>query len=189
MSRVYKLHSDLENCAHFTERYKDVDNVFIKQYWEWKNIDLTSYIPVKYELCSAGNGVKNYRFDISRTNGLIIFSEKAVNVLKDILEQTGQIVPIVTESKRKKFFGFYANKNIYYDSIINFEKSDWRQAEKGKIFSKVVLNNKYPKNDFLFVLLDEPMTVFVTDKFKQIVEENDLKGFEFNEYTEVKVED
>jgi hypothetical protein len=140
-------------------------------------------------LCAGDNGKKNYQMDIARTNGLIIFSEKAIDILKDILEQTGQIVPIITESKRKKFFGFYANKNIYDDSIINFEKSDYAQYEKGKVFRKIILNNQYPKNDYIFTLASYAMGCFVTEKFKEIVEKNDLKGFEFNEYTEIKVED
>ena len=190
MSKVYKLKCDLENYSYFHEKYTDVHNMFIDKYWSWKHIDLNIYEPVKYELYAGDNGRKNYQMDISTfTNGLIIFSEKAIEVLKDILEKTGQIVPIVTESKRKKFFGFYPNKNVYDDSIINFEKSEYNQYEKGKVFHKIVLNNNYPKNDYIFVLFDEPMIVFVTEKFKELVEKNNLKGFEFNEYTEIKVED
>lgn len=189
MSKVYQLKSDLENCAHFHEVYENVKNMFIDKYWGWKSIDLTNYEPVKYELIPAGHGKKNYQFDIARTSGLIIFSEKAIDVLRGILEQNGQIVPVITESKRKKFFGFYANKNIYDDSIINFEKSEWRQAEKGKIISKIVLNNNYPQHDYIFVVESYAMGVFVTEKFKDLVEKNDLKGFELNEYTEIKVED
>ena len=189
MNKVYQLKSDLENYSFFLEKYNNVDNMFLDKYWEWKEIDLNTYEPVKYELCSAGNGGKNYKFDIARTNGLIIFSERAINVLKDILEQTGQIVPIITESKRKKFFGFYANKNIYDDSIINFEKSDYAQYEKGKVFRKIVLNNKYPKDDYIFTLSFYAMGAFVTEKFQELVEKHDLQGFEFNQYTEVKVED
>jgi hypothetical protein len=189
MNKVYQLKSDLENYANFVEKYTDVHNMFIDKYWEWKSIDLNNYEPVKCELIHSGNNKKNYQFDVARINGLIIFSEKAIDVFKDILEKTGQIVPIITESKRKKFFGFFANKNIYDSSIINFKKSEYNQYEKGKVFHKIVLNNTYPKNDYLFVLFDEPMIVFVTEKFKNLVEKNDLKGFEFNEYTEVRVED
>ncbi len=190
MSKVYQLHSDLENYSFLIEKYTHVDNRFIDKYWKWKIIDLNIYEAVSYELCAGGNGKKNYQFDIATANiGLIIFSEKAINALKNILEQNGQIVPIITESKRKNFFGFYANKNIYDDSIINFDKSEWRQAEKGKIFQKIVLNNKYPKDDYVFTLASYAMDCFVTEKFKELVEKHDLKGFEFNEYTEIKVED
>ena len=189
MSKVYELQNDLENYAHFLETYEDVNNTFLDKYWKWKTIDLKTYEPVQYELLGSDTGKKNYQFDISRTNGLIIFSEKAIEVLKEILEQNGQIVPIITPSKRKKFFGFYPNKNIYDDSIINLKKSDFAQYEKGKVFRRIVLNNQYPKNDYIFTLASYAMGCFVTEKFKEVVEKNDLKGFEFNEYTEIKVED
>ncbi|NCP98232.1 hypothetical protein GW796_00595 [archaeon] len=189
MNSVYQLKSDLENYSHFLEIRENVDNMFIDKYWKWKDIELNTYEPVKYELCAGDNGKKNYKMDISTSHGLIILSEKAVNVLKDILGKTGQIVPIVTKSKRKKFFGFYPNKNIYDDSIINFEKSDYAQYEKGKVFRNIVLNNKYPKDDYIFTLASYAMGSFVTEKFKELIEENDLKGFELNEYTEIKVED
>ncbi len=190
MNKVYKLHADLENYSYFHEKYNNIGNKFIKKYWDWKHIDLNLYIPVEYKLCAGNNNKKNYKIDISTfSSGLIIFSENAINVLKDVLEQCGQIVPIITDSKRKKFFGFYPNKNIYDDSIINLEKSEWRQAKKGKIFQKIVLNNNYPKDDYIFVLSSYAMGCFVTEKFKDLVEKNDLKGFEFNEYTEVKIED
>lgn len=169
MSKVYQLKSDLENCAHFHEIYENVKNMFVDKYWAWKEVDLKTYEPIKYELIPAGHGKKNYQFDIATTTGLIILSEKAVDVLRGILDQTGQIVPIITESKRKKFFGFYANKNIYDDSIINFDKSDYAQYEKGKVFRKIVLNNNYPKHDYLFTLESYAMGCFVTEKFKNLV--------------------
>lgn len=118
---------------------------------------------------------------------MFIFSEKAIQVLKEILEKTGQIIPIETESKRKKYYGFYPSKNVYDGSIINWEKSRWWQAEKGKIIDKLVLNNNSPKDDFLFTLFDERMNAFVTEKFKELVEKNDLKGFDFSK--EIPVSD
>ena len=190
MTRVYQLKSDFENYSTFLEEYDNVDNRFINQYWEWKNVDLTIYTPISYKLTASDNNKKNYQMDISSFgSGLIIFSEKAINILKDILEQNGQILPIITPSKRKKFFGFYPNKNIYDDSIINLEKSEWRQAEKGKIFHKIVLNNNYPHNDFIFTLKSYSMSCFITEKFKELVEKHDLKGFDFSEIRQIKIED
>ena len=126
-------------------------------------------------------GKRNFQMDIGIIDGsLMILSEKAINVLKNIIEETGQIIPIETESKKKKFFGFYPNKNVYDSSIINFEKSDWKQAEKGKIIHKVVLNNNYPKDDYLFTLFDVRTSIYVTEKFKELVEKHDLKGFDFS---------
>lgn len=190
MSKVYRLKSDFKNNACFLEQYTNVDNRFIKKYWGWKNIDLSTYDPVVLKLSSGDNGRINYKMDMSSFGGgLIIFSEKAINILKPILEKYGQIVPIITESKRKKFFGFYANKNIYDDSIINLGQSDYSHSEKGKLFYKVVLNNQYPKNDYMFTLSNYQVEVFVTEKFKNLVGQHDLKGFDFTSVHEVSIED
>lgn len=181
MNKVYQLKQDLENYANFLEQWDNLENTFHNKYWNWKDVNLDTYQPIKVKLYTSDTGKKNFKTDISRiTGGLFIFSEKAIQVLKEILEQTGQVIPIETESKRKKFYGFYPNKNTYNDSIINLEKSVWREAEKGKIINRLVLNNSYPKDDYLFTLFDEPMDAFVTEKFKDLVEKNDLKGFDFS---------
>ena len=181
MNKIYKLREDTENYAHFIEQQDNVDKTFFNKYWEWKTIDLETYQPVKLKLYASDTGKKNFQTDIALINGnLLILSEKSVNILKNILEQTGQIIPVETESKKKKFYGFYPNKNVYDSSIINFEKSDWRQAEKGKVIYKLILNNKYPQNDHLFTLFDVRTSIYVTDKFKELVEKNDLKGFDFS---------
>jgi len=80
-------------------------------------------------------------------------------------------------------------KNIYDDSIINLDKSEYNQYEKGKVFHKIILNQSYPKDDYLFVLSSYAMGCFVTEKFKQIVEEHNLQGFDFSDYNEIKIED
>lgn len=190
MNKVYQLYSDFENYSFFLEKYDQVNNRFVNKYWGWKAINLNNYELVQYELCTAGNRKRNYQTDISTfSGGLLVFSEKATEALKEILEQNGQLVPIITESKRKKFIGFYPNKNIYDDSIINLEKSEYAQYEKGKVFSKIVLNNNYPKDDYIFTLKSYAMHSFVTEKFKDLVETHSLKGFDFSEYREIKIED
>lgn len=181
MSKVYELKQDTENYANFVEIRKKLEDSFSYQYFNWKNIDLNNYKPLIFKLYASDTGKKNFKTDISCiSGGLFIFSESAIKLFKDIFEETGQIIPIETESKRKKFYGFYPNKKPYDGSIINFEKSIWRQAEKGKIISKLVLNNNYPKEEYLFTLNDEPMNAFVTEKFKELVEKNNLKGFDFS---------
>lgn len=188
MTKIYMLKSDSENYSFFLEQSSHIDNKFIKKYWGWKHINLESYEPVNYKLYSGDNGRKNYHMDISSYgNGLIIFSEKSIEILREILESSGQMVPIITESKRKKFLGFYANKNIYDDSIINLNKSEFNQYENGKLFYKIVLN-KCPENNFIFVLASEPTKVFVTEEFKNLVEKYNLQGFDFSEFTEIKIE-
>ena len=118
-------------------------------------------------------------------NCLLILSERAVECLKDLLEKTGQIIPIITNSKRKKFYGFYANKNVYDLSLVNLEKSDYRQAERGKIFHKVVLNESYPHDDYIFTIRELAMKIYATDRFRELVEKHNLGGLRFDRVVEV----
>lgn len=186
MNKVYELRQDLENYTHFIDQWEKLEDSFSSQYWGLKTIDLNLFKPLKLKLYASDTGKKTYQNDISFvTGGLFIFSEKAISVFKEILKNTGQIIQLETESKKKKFCGFFPNKNIYTDVIINFDKSVWRQAEKGKIIKKLVLNNNYPRNDFLFTLYDSPSICLVTDKFKELVENHDLKGFDFSKEIEV----
>lgn len=188
MNKVYELKQDTENYANFVEISDNLEDSFYYKYWGLKIIDLNKFRPIQLKLYASDTGKKNYQTDISYIGGAsFAFSESAIKVFKDIFEETGQIFPIQTESKRKKFFGFYPNKKPYDGSIINFEKSVWRQAEKGKIITKLVLNNNYPKEEYLFTLWDHPSYCFVTEKFKELVKKNDLKGFDFTK--EIKVED
>lgn len=181
MSKVYELKQDTESYANFIEQRDNFQDAFHYKYWGLKNIDLKEFKPIKLKLYASDTGKKNYQTDISYiSSGLFVFSESAIKVFKDIFEEAGQILPVETESKRKKFFGFYFNKKPYGGSIINFEKSVWRQAEKGKLISKLVLNNDYPKEEYLFTLWDHPSYCFVTEKFKELVEKNNLKGFDFS---------
>jgi hypothetical protein len=45
---------------------------------------------------------------------------------------------------------------------------------------KTILNSDSLKDDPLFVLSDDPMKVYVTEKFKELVENNNLKGLDFS---------
>lgn len=189
MSKVYQLSSDYENYSIFLEKYTNIKNSFIYKYWEWETIELKNYDPVIFELHASGNGKKNYKMDVCTfVGGIVILSEKAVESLKEILKQSGQIIPIVTPSKRKKFYGFYPSRNVYDLSIVNLSKSSYTEAERGKIFYRIALNNKYPKDDYIFVLKEHAMRSFVTEKFKTVVEEAGLVGFDFSVGQEIIVD-
>jgi len=186
MSNVYELRSNHDSFSHFDEKNEDVKNILVYRYWEWANIDLNTYQPVVLELGTSNFGKRNFKMDITiAANCLLVLSEKAVECLKDLLEKTGQIIPITTDSKRKKFYGFYANKNVYDLSIVNLDKSDYRQAERGKIFHKVVLNESYPKDDYIFTVRELAMRIYATDKFKELIEKNNLGGLRFDRTVEV----
>lgn len=185
MPNIYKL-AKSPQVSNLVEVIIPNTPFFIEEYWEWSDIDLNTYNPIVFKLYQNQNGVKNFKSDLFILNGaLCILSPKASNALDIVLSNTGQYIDIVTPSKRKIYKGFYPNKNVFDDSIINLNKSVWTQEENGKLIQKLVLNSNYPKNESLFVLKDEPMAVYVTDKFKDLVESNNLVGFDFSKRIEI----
>ena len=53
------------------------------------------------------------------------------------------------------------------------------------MIDKIVLIKEKIYDDYLFTIEESISRVFVTDKFKKLVEENGLVGFEFSEYNEI----
>jgi len=80
--------------------------------------------------------------DISTfTSPFIIFSQKAITIFKETLEQTGEIVPIITASKQKSFFGFHPTLRV--KNCVNWEESTYTEYPNGKKqLRKIVLIEK-----------------------------------------------
>lgn len=107
-----------------------------------------------------------------------VFSETALIALEDILLPRGQILPVTTESKKKSFFGYYPTNPLH--GCFDKEKSEYREAEHGLIIERPILIAKNISDEYLFSIEEDISRVFVTDKFKQRVEEADLLAFDFS---------
>lgn len=186
MSKIYKFYTDF-NFSSFTENFplSDTKDLFFYDHNDWQNYNGKNYV---FSLLTSNFKKKKYDFDISTNHlGIVIFSEKAIDCLSmDLLNKFFTPVNIITESKRKKYFGFYPNKNIYDDNIIDFNLSSYRRyihEETKKIsfvFDRVKLNHNAPINDEFFVLKSYFCRLFFNDKIKNIIDKNNLIGCEFD---------
>ncbi len=129
-------------------------------------------------------GKKNYQFDFcSFLSPFLVFSESALTTLADILEPRGQLLPVITESKRKKFFGYYPTNPL--SGCFDKEKSIYDECPNGFVVDKPFLIAQNITDDYLFPIEECISRVFVTDKFKQRVEDANLLGFDFS--TEISI--
>ena len=129
-------------------------------------------------------GKKNYQFDFSDfLNPFFIFSESALTALADILEPRGQLLPVITESKRKKFYGYYPTNPL--SDCFDKEKSVYEEWTNGLMIRKPFLIAQNITDEYLFSIEEDMRRVFVTDKFKQRVEDANLLGFDFS--TEISI--
>ena len=112
-----------------------------------------------------------------------MFSESALTALADILEPRGQLLPVITESKRKKFYGYYPTNPL--SGCFDKEKSIYEEWPNGLMIRKPFLIAQNITDDYLFSVEEDMRRVFVTDKFKQRVEDANLLGFDFSVETSI----
>ena len=142
------------------------------------------YQPIKLELRRNELGKKNYQFDFSGfLNPFLVFSESALTALADILEPRGQLLPVITESKRKRFFGYDPTNPL--SGCFDKEKSVYDECPNGFVVEKPFLIAQNITDDYLFSVEEDMRRVFVTDKFKQRVEDANLLGFDFSVETSI----
>lgn len=187
MKKIYELSGSYGDNCIFIEDYsppkESIMSLAIDQ--EWK--PFKSYIPVKLELYKSDTGKKNYKFDFSAfLNPFLIFSENSLIFLEKILSKRGQFLEVHILSKRKKFIGYYPT-NCFKSGILDLEKSIYEKHSNGLLIRKVVLKRNKIPDDYLFTIEEDISRVFVTDKFKQLIEKNHLIGFEFSEYNEIEL--
>lgn len=186
--RYFKLVYDFEN---------DDDYVIVKS--SNKAEDYDSDI-VKGELID--NWDKNIKFEyniddgkilsdyLASDNGWVIVSKKFQDVMKEIIEGNIQYLDIgIINNKTKEEDNTYKIVNVtkLLDAL-DLENSvyDFFELDDEKILSveKYALKQDVIKNCNIFKLKDETIPVFVSEKVKDIVEQNSLIGFQF---LEVKV--
>lgn len=183
--KVYKLQNVMKNYSFFIEinyaNWKDsIHTKSIEQ--KWRPFDLKNFKIPEFELHPSDTGKRNYRFDLSTsTGGFIIFSEKAIESLKDILEPRGQFLPVITPSKRKKYLGYYPTNPLR--NMIDLEKSNINKEELEN-FGIREINNIHIKSgaiidEYIICFSEARGCVLITEKFKKRVEEAGFEGFDF----------
>ena len=185
MKKIYLLKTTLSDTCSFIQDYPEGEVGIMRKVMaqRWKPFS-DDYQPIKLELRRNELGKKNYQFDFSGAlNPFLVFSESALTALADILEPRGQLLPVITESKRKKFFGYYPTNPL--SGCFDKEKSVYEEWPNGLIIRKLFLIAENITDDYLFSIEEDIGFIFVTDKFKQRVEDANLLGFDFS--TEIAI--
>ena len=185
MKKIYLLRSTSKNTCSFIQDYPEDEESIQGRVRDqrWKPFG-DDYQPIKLELRRNELGKKNYQFDFSGfLNPFLVFSESALTALADILEPRGQLLPVITESKRKQFFGYYPTNPL--SGCFDKEKSVYEEWPNGLKIEKTFLIAKNITDEYLFSIEESISRVFVTDKFKQHVEDASLLGFDFS--TEISI--
>lgn len=179
-NKFYLLKSDTKNHSSFIQNYPEGEESIMGRSRDEPWLPFGSdYTPVKLELNRSDTGKKNYQFDFSGSlRPFFIISEMTLDKLRDILEPRGQVLPVITDSKKKQFFGYYPTNPL--SDCFDKDKSIYRVAERGLIIEKPVLVEDKVSDEYLFSIEEDISRVFVTDKFRERVEDAGLLGFDFS---------
>lgn len=178
--KIYLLRSNTRDCSSFIEDYPSGQESIMGKVRDlfWKPFE-GSLEPISLSLNRSDSGKKNYSFDFSGSlRPFFVFSEFSLSTLNDILEPRGQLLPVITQSKRREFTGYYPTNPL--SGCFDKEKSVYREYPKGLMIEKPVLIAKNITDEYLFSIEEDISRVFVTDKFKQRVVESGLLGFDFS---------
>ena len=178
---LYTIQGNTKDYSDFLQtNYSLNESIQVKAMHKqnWKPFDMEKFVIPEFELARSDTGKKNFQHDIStHESPFYIFSENAVEALKDILEPRGQFLPIINPSKRKKFIGYYPTNAIkglvdleksgIYDLSLNFETDNLKFRENIAI------------DEYMFCISESRNCILFTEKFKERVEETKLNSFSF----------
>ncbi|MHC1681723.1 MAG: DUF1629 domain-containing protein [Clostridiaceae bacterium] len=151
----------------------------LRDFWKGKKIEnLNSNIELSY---NRGEVILDY---IPNNLSWLIFSEKVVNILKEI-EANIEIFPvqILKDDKKNKFLAYVVNilDNI---PVMNWDKSDyvaWDGDSKAiKAIRNLIINlDSIPDNVDIFRLDESRNFIIVSDRLKTKLVDNSLSGLGF----------
>ncbi|EJL5133887.1 hypothetical protein NMN47_005085 [Salmonella enterica] len=181
--QLFKLDCDSGNYSSFIQTnwnmYYEAIQYKAMHEQKWKPFNIDDFIVPEFALEPSDTGKRNFQHDIATNpSPFFVFSEHAVEALKDILEPRGQFLPIITPSKRKKFVGYYPTNAIY--GLVDLEKSGNNDLDRPFTTKNLIFRKEVMFDEYLFCIGESRSCVLITEKFKQRVEEAGLKGFDFN---------
>ncbi len=90
------------------------------------------------------------------------------------------------ETPADDMLGFHVTRAL--EGAVDMEKSKYKVYPQATIFNKIVLLEHQVRDIDIFRLKESPATVFVSEKFKGLVEESKLKGFDFGDVVSISSE-
>lgn len=185
MEKIYVLQSDVTNFCSFIQDIgvgeESIMGIAMRRQWSSFK---SEYKKITLELWRNDYNKRNYKFDFSSAlNPFLVISEKCLSLMGDVLTPRGEVLPVITESKRKNFFGYYPTNVL--SGCFDKNKSEYRVCLNGIMIEKIVLFKEAIKEKYLFAVEEDISRIFVTDKFKLMVERHGLEGFDFSKEVEL----
>ena len=170
--KIFRLEADVDDYNYF-----DFVN---EKNWDDKVFDgkelLDNWIQPKVKL---GRTKKFPLGDIASLTTLNpAINTNVIEILKDIFSNNVELLPIIFDEQ------YYLMNVINLLDALDEEKSEFERYSSGKIMfcTKYVFKKDIIGHNYIFKIPQFPKTdILVTEEFVKRVQENSLKGFEFEE--------
>lgn len=108
-----------------------------------------------------------------------VFSKKALDILRPLIQNS--IEELELQFQEAEYYGINVTTVL---NVIDYSKSKYKMYSDGKrimAFQKYAFRSSEELSNYnIFKIIDEPTRrAFVSNKFKQTVESNNLSGFKF----------
>lgn len=171
--KIWQLSFDVENYDNFIPEIEfSADEV---QSFDGRS-KVATWVPIKVKRMEPEKGL-----ELSDSPGFTIpvFSKRALDILTSVTSESSEALELISEDG--EFYGINVTAVL---AVIDYTKSEYKTYSDGKrimAFKKYAFlqNQELIKHD-IFKICDEPTRrAFVSDRFKNMVEENSLTGFKF----------
>ncbi|MDR1229936.1 MAG: hypothetical protein LBK61_00900 [Spirochaetaceae bacterium] len=139
----------------------------------------TTWKPIVVRCVRADKRQKQLVSDFPWLGRVLYFRERAAEVLKDMLEENGEMLPIITEDG----VNLYVHNTFVLPNVLDEEKTSfWRVEGIDRILGvkRPVFYEKVIRGIDMFRLPFRSSATYVSDRFVELVAKNNLKGLEFN---------
>lgn len=177
--KVYQLHGKLDGLQNLAPE-NDEARKFILDYFNYETIEQWKSVKVVIHKDAASNydGRDFPPSDYPEIGVMPVFSCRAVEALREVLNDNGKLLPLVFEGKTN---AYYAWKPTRIADVLNEAESEVKRFKSGKVMNVISYEFEPEKIDGLtiFKIPQQRGRLYVTDEFIQRVEEAGLTGFSF----------
>jgi len=177
---VYKLSADLDNYQNLY--VEDTVHRYINDHFHdrvplrdsWKPLEVSI---LQFKRCGVDYGALPAN-DFPKVGGMPVFSKRAVDSLRTILTDNGEVLPLLFEGKADIYFAFNPLRLV---DALDEDRSRLRRISTGQV-TAIEAYEFHPSRlngETFFKIPQQRGRLYVTDGFLQRVVEASLTGFLF----------
>ena len=140
--------------------------------------------PIVVRCVRADSQQKQLFSDFPWLGGVLVFRKKAMEVLRSILEQNGEILPLITEDGAELFVH---NTQVLQNALDEENSTIVRFPGSTRIMriKKIAFNDSVVRGLDMFRLPLRSSETYVSEKFVEQVSQHSLVGLDFNKVWEL----